>query len=49
MALLEARDLTIRFGGVLAIDSISFDVETGQILGVIGPNGAGKTTLLNAI
>jgi branched-chain amino acid transport system ATP-binding protein len=49
MALLEARDLTIRFGGVLAIDSISFDVEAGQIFGVIGPNGAGKTTLLNAI
>jgi branched-chain amino acid transport system ATP-binding protein len=49
MALLEARDLTIRFGGVLAIDSISFDVEAGEIFGVIGPNGAGKTTLLNAI
>ncbi|MET0877488.1 MAG: ATP-binding cassette domain-containing protein, partial [Tardiphaga sp.] len=49
MALLEARDLTIRFGGVLAIDSIGFDVEAGQIFGVIGPNGAGKTTLLNAI
>jgi branched-chain amino acid transport system ATP-binding protein len=49
MALLEARDLTIRFGGVLAIDQISFDVEAGQIFGVIGPNGAGKTTLLNAI
>ncbi len=49
MALLEARDLTIRFGGVLALDGISFDVEAGQIFGVIGPNGAGKTTLLNAI
>ncbi|MGH6743008.1 MAG: ATP-binding cassette domain-containing protein, partial [Bradyrhizobium sp.] len=49
MALLEARDLTIRFGGVLAIDSVNFDVEAGQIFGVIGPNGAGKTTLLNAI
>jgi branched-chain amino acid transport system ATP-binding protein len=49
MALLEARDLTIRFGGVLALDAISFDVEAGQIFGVIGPNGAGKTTLLNAI
>src|SRR3954464_7709506 len=49
MALLEARDLTIRFGGVLAIDGISFDVEAGEIFGVIGPNGAGKTTLLNAI
>ena len=49
MALLEARDLTIRFGGVLALDGVSFDVEAGQIFGVIGPNGAGKTTLLNAI
>jgi branched-chain amino acid transport system ATP-binding protein len=49
MALLEARDLTIRFGGVLAIDGISFEVGAGEILGVIGPNGAGKTTLLNAI
>jgi len=49
MALLEARDLTIRFGGVLAIDRISFDVAPGEIFGVIGPNGAGKTTLLNAI
>ena len=49
MALLEARDLTIKFGGVLALDAVSFDVEAGQIFGVIGPNGAGKTTLLNAI
>ncbi len=49
MALLEARALTIKFGGVLALDSVSFDVEAGQIFGVIGPNGAGKTTLLNAI
>ena len=49
MALLEGRELTIRFGGVLALDAVSFDVAAGQIFGVIGPNGAGKTTLLNAI
>jgi branched-chain amino acid transport system ATP-binding protein len=49
MALLEGRDLTIKFGGVLALDGVTFDVEAGQIFGVIGPNGAGKTTLLNAI
>ncbi len=49
MALLEGRNLTIKFGGVLALDGVSFGVEAGQIFGVIGPNGAGKTTLLNAI
>ncbi|WP_454620698.1 ABC transporter ATP-binding protein [Bradyrhizobium cenepequi] len=49
MALLEGRNLTIKFGGVLALDGVSFGVEDGQIFGVIGPNGAGKTTLLNAI
>ncbi|MFG1361431.1 ABC transporter ATP-binding protein [Xanthobacter pseudotagetidis] len=49
MALLEASELEIRFGGVKALAGVSFHVEAGEIFGVIGPNGAGKTTLLNAI
>lgn len=49
MALLAAERLTVRFGGVAAINSVSFAVDEGEILGLIGPNGAGKTTLLNAI
>ncbi|GGH12709.1 ABC transporter ATP-binding protein [Alsobacter metallidurans] len=49
MALLSVQNVTMRFGGLLANDNISFDVPEGSIFAVIGPNGAGKTTLFNSI
>jgi branched-chain amino acid transport system ATP-binding protein len=47
--ILEAREVTKAFGGILALNRVSFHVEEGEILGVIGPNGSGKTTLINCV
>ncbi len=47
--LLSARNLSVRFGGVLAVNDVSFDVRRGEVFTLIGPNGAGKTTVFNLI
>lgn len=47
--ILQVRDVTMRFGGIVALDGLSFDIVEGHICGLIGPNGAGKTTMFNVV
>ncbi len=49
MSVLELKNVSVRFGGLTAVNSVSFAIEPGEIVAVIGPNGAGKTTLFNAV
>ncbi|MFC0415058.1 ABC transporter ATP-binding protein [Cytobacillus solani] len=49
MGILEINDVTLRFGGVVALDKVSYEVKKGEIFSLIGPNGAGKTSMLNCI
>jgi len=49
MSLFRAENIAIRFGGIRAVDAVSFEVEPGEVFSIIGPNGAGKTTIFNLI
>ena len=49
MTLVDVQDVTVRFGGIVALDRLTFGIEEGHICGLIGPNGAGKTTMFNVV
>ena len=48
-AVLKLEEVRMAFGGLIAVDDVSFEVTPGEIVGIIGPNGAGKTTIFNAV
>ena len=49
MSLLELKNVTLRFGGLVAVNDVSFNVEEGEVFALVGPNGAGKSTIFNMI
>ncbi|MEG0378437.1 MAG: ATP-binding cassette domain-containing protein, partial [Eubacterium sp.] len=49
MAVMEAKNVTMRFGGLTAVDNFNLTLESNELVGLIGPNGAGKTTIFNTL